>query len=173
MTIFDFNDIHSHTPGEGRVLSVDVTDPADVARLMPGQYFTVGVHPWNSDKPIDWVSFGELLKSPFCVGMGECGIDRRRGPSIEIQESVFRRQLDMARSLGVPVVLHVVGAIDRVLALRKEYGRDIPWIFHGFRGKPATAKQLVDAGIHVSLGKNFNAEVPQVVDSAFIHHETD
>ena len=52
MTIFDFNDIHSHTPGEGRVLSVDVTDPADVARLMPGQYFTVGVHPWNSDKPI-------------------------------------------------------------------------------------------------------------------------
>ncbi|MDE6543129.1 MAG: TatD family hydrolase [Muribaculaceae bacterium] len=173
MTIFEFSDIHSHTPGDGRVLSVDVTDPADVARLEPGQYFTAGVHPWNADKPVDWAMLGELLGSPFCVGIGECGLDRRRGPDLDVQEEVLRRQLDMARSSGMPVVLHVVGAIDRVLALRKEYGRGVPWIIHGFRGKAATARQLVAAGIHLSLGKNFNAEVPEAVDPAFIHHETD
>ncbi len=173
MTIFDFNDIHSHTPGEGRVLSVDVTDPDDMTRLTTGQYFTAGVHPWNADKPADWTKLSEMLRSPFCVGIGECGLDLRRGPALDVQEAVLRPQLDMAQTLGLPVVLHVVGATDRVLALRKEYGREVPWIIHGFRGKAATARQLVGAGIHVSLGKNFNAEVPEAVDPAFIHHETD
>lgn len=173
MTIFDFSDIHSHTPGEGRVLSVDVTDQADVARLEPGQYFTAGVHPWNADKPVDWSMLVQLLGSPFCVGIGECGLDRRRGPALDVQEAVLRRQLDIAQGLDMPVVLHIVGATDRLLALRKEYGRQIPWIVHGFRGKGATARQLAEAGIHVSLGKNFNAEVPLAVDPVFIHHETD
>lgn len=173
MNIFDFNDIHSHTPGQGRVLSVDITCPEEVARLVPGQYFTVGVHPWHADRPVDWDLFSQLLESPFCVGVGECGIDRRRGPAPEIQEEVLRRQLDMASCRSKPVVLHLVGAIDRLLALRKSYTDSTPWIIHGFRGKPATAKQLVDAGIHISLGQRFNPQVIDEVDAAFIHRETD
>lgn len=173
MKISDFKDIHSHTPGEGRVLSVDITDPGDVARLAEGQYFTVGVHPWHADAEVDWALFMKLLASPYCVGMGECGLDRRRGPAMEVQERVLRRQLDIAAEAHVPVVLHIVGALDRLLALRKEYGCDELWIVHGFRGKAATARQLAAARIGISLGVRFNADVPDVVDSALIYRETD
>lgn len=173
MTILDFEDIHSHTPGKGRVLSVDVTDSKDLEKLAPGQYFTAGVHPWHADACVDWLSLGRLLDSPYCVGVGECGIDMRRGPDAAVQEVILRRQLDMSVEKGLPVVLHIVGAIDRLLALRKEYGAEGLWIVHGFRGKAATARQLVAAGIHISLGERYNPGVPDSVDSLFIHGETD
>ncbi len=173
MTIFDFNDIHSHTPGNGRVLSVDITDPCDIARIVPEQYFTVGVHPWHADRLFDQDLFERLIGSPYCVGIGECGIDLRRGPEIRIQECVLRRQLDMAQTSGLPVVLHIVGAVDRLLALRKEYGQDMTWIVHGFRGKAATARQLCDAGIHISLGKKYQSDIVDSIATEFIHRETD
>ena len=85
----------------------------------------------------------------------------------------MRRQLDMAQTSGLPVVLHIVGAVDRLLALRKEYGQDMTWIVHGFRGKAATARQLCDAGIHISLGKKYQSDIIDSIAPEFIHRETD
>lgn len=124
MTIFDFNDIHSHTPGNGRVLSVDITDPCDIARIVPEQYFTVGVHPWHADRLFDQDLFERLIGSPYCVGIGECGIDLRRGPEIRIQECVLRRQLDSCaphRGSGRPFARITQGIWAR-------YDMDCTWV---------------------------------------------
>lgn len=173
MTIFDFNDIHSHTPGSGRVLSVDITDQEDIAKLTDGQYFTAGIHPWHADFNADFRLLSQLTESPYCVGIGECGIDMRRGPSADIQLPVLRRQLDMAQITCLPVVLHIVGALDKILFLRKEYGEKVPWIVHGFRGKVVTANQLIASGIYISLGERSNLEISKIIDSRFILRESD
>ncbi|MBO4550274.1 MAG: TatD family hydrolase, partial [Bacteroidaceae bacterium] len=105
-----------------------------------------------------------LLSPPFegvgegFLAIGECGLDAVRGPSMDIQEEVFLRQVALSEELGKPLVIHCVKAIDRLLLLRRQQHPTMPWMFHGFRGKPQQLRSLIDAGFYVSFGFNHNEE---------------
>lgn len=151
-------DIHTHS-GAPRPDAVLCIDPVETPFLPDGDGFlSVGIHPWNADKADSetWMRLERWLDDERVVAIGEIGIDRLRGPRIEIQVDVFAAQIDMARSRGLPVVIHCVRAFDLLLAVRKKMnptvGDGIQWILHGFRGKPALARQLLDAGIDLSYG---------------------
>lgn len=143
---------------------------------MPGFLYSVGIHPWDSGRCAE-SDFKALLidaNSPEVVAIGECGIDRLRGPEIEIQQSVFRRQAEIAEKVGKPLLIHCVRAYDKILELHRELRpQRSQWIIHGFRGKPELARQLTRAGIYLSLGERFNPQVPGSVDPRFIVRETD
>ncbi|KAJ9459168.1 hypothetical protein DIPPA_08303 [Diplonema papillatum] len=96
-------------------------------------YFTAGLHPcfakfWSDDT----ASFlTNALSHERCVAVGECGIDTFVAPSeaqpgspVDVQAWVFRRQLQLARHVGLPVVVHErgPGAQDVVLACLREEG---------------------------------------------------
>ena len=165
------DDFHTHRPLSPR--AIINTAPGD--RRPEGYLYSVGIHPWDS-ADASQSDFEALLadaKLPDVVAVGECGIDRLRGPQEALQRSAFIPQLEIAETVGKPVIIHCVRATDAILALRRSMRPKVDWILHGFRGKPETARQLARAGIFISLGERFNPDVLSAVDPAMIVRETD
>lgn len=168
--IFDYKDIHTHIPGEDRVMSVDFTRP--FPDIPPEQAITIGVHPWYADSNIDWISFEKALTDPRVVGIGEAGLDAVKGPALDVQIPVFEKQIVLSQKYNLPLIIHSVRNNHRILELKKFFKPVVPWIIHGFRGKPEEAKKLLNAGLHLSLGTLHNLEVARILHPN-IHHETD
>lgn len=165
------DDFHTHRPLSPRAIINTVP-----GQLRPeGYLYSVGIHPWDS-ADASQSDFEALLvdaKRPEVVAIGECGIDRLRGPQEALQRSVLIPQLEVAETVGKPVIIHCVRATDVILALRRALHPSVDWIIHGFRGKPETARQLARSGIFISLGERFNPGVLSAVDPAMIVRETD
>ena len=64
----------------------------------------------------------------------------------------------MAEALQKPVILHCVKALDEMLGILKKYDNLKNVVFHGFRGKPTQAGQLMSKGYYLSFGIHFNEE---------------
>lgn len=165
-------DIHTHCDSPGNDCIVCITPEQDFGQ---GCYYSVGIHPWNAGNA-DEKTFGRLASMATdnrVVAIGEAGLDALRGPDLEIQEHVFRRQAHLAEETGKPLIIHVVRSFNRLIELKKEMNPSVPWIIHGFRGKPQLAVQLVRIGFYLSLGKKFNDAVLTAVPHEFLLHESD
>ena len=111
--------------------------------------FSVGVHPWDSDVK----SADELISAmshPNCRAIGEIGLDRLQGPSIEIQRAMLLDQLSLANEHKKPVLFHIVKAWDEFYSLVKSQ-QQTPWIIHGFN-TPKQFPRLVQTKVIFSLG---------------------
>ena len=128
---------------------------------------TWGIHPWKADETFVVPDLSAKL------AIGECGLDGLRGPSMEVQESVFLEQIRLSEELGKPLIIHCVKAFDRLLQLRKELNPKQSWMFHGFRGKPQQLRSLLDAGFFVSFGFQHNEESLRICPIDRLLLETD
>ncbi len=100
-------------------------------------------------------------RSAKVVGIGECGLDYYRLPEggdheaiKEAQRAAFRGQLDLARELDLPVMIHCREAHDEVLRMLEEYreaGRPIRGNVHCFTGTWAEAQRYLALGFYVSF----------------------
>lgn len=119
----------------------------------------------------------QIFVDPAVVAIGETGLDALRGAPLDIQEEIFRQHIKASEELGKPLIIHLVKAYDRLMSIRKEMRPAIPWIIHGFRGKPQLVGQLSSAGasnqIYFSIGERFNAESIAVIPSDRLLIETD
>lgn len=171
MTILD---IHTHCALEPEsLLSVDAAMPP---AAMPAQPFSVGVHPWHADAPAEAFELVEKWGSnDLCLAIGECGIDRRRQPDIDIrlQKSLFERHVELSENLCKPLVIHCVAAADVLLDVRRRMHPRMPWAVHGFRGKPQLAAELLRHGMWLSLGARFNAATAAMIPAGRLLLETD
>lgn len=162
------SDIHTHNP-QARDAIINL-EPG-MAMRADGLY-SAGWHPWWAQPRMDWVE--AMAGDGRVVAIGECGIDKRRGiGTVEEQLALTRRHAELAERLGLPLILHIVGAWSEIIGLRKEMRPRQEWIIHGFRGKPELARQLVCAGFGISLGKRYNPGVPAVVPEEKLYRETD
>ena len=142
-------DFHTHhLPTENGVVAV--VDGRD----------TWGIHPWQvgqSPLPKDLEEASEVDWETL-LAIGECGLDALRGASMERQEEVFLQHIALSERLGKPLIVHCVKALDRLLRLRREQKPTMPWMLHGFRGKPQQLRSLLDAGFYIGFGFRHNAE---------------
>ena len=142
-------DFHTHhLPTENGVVAV--VDGRD----------TWGIHPWQvgqSPLPKDLEEASEVDWETL-LAIGECGLDALRGASMERQEKVFLQHIALSERLGKPLIVHCVKALDRLLRLRREHPPTMPWMLHGFRGKPQQLRSLLDAGFYIGFGFRHNAE---------------
>lgn len=136
-----FFDFHTHR----------VPEAADVVAVVDGRD-TWGIHPWRADVP----AAVPVLEGRLAIG--ECGLDALRGPALDVQEAVLYRQVLLSEAQGLPLVIHCVKALDRLLALRREWHPSQPWMLHGFRGKPQQLRSLLAAGFYVSFGAQYNPD---------------
>jgi len=121
-----------------------------LAESTEGLWAAVGVHPHDaSTVSADTIeALRKLAASGRAVAMGETGLDFYRDLSPRVaQESSFRRHLDLAAELRMPVVIHCRDAQERLLAILREYaGAGLALVWHSFDGAPAHAADALSLG---------------------------
>lgn len=115
-------------------------------------YSSVGVHP-HSGQEIDDGSLAELARlsqAEKVCAIGEIGLDYHYDfcPR-EIQLTAFERQLQLARELDLPVIIHSREAANDTLELLKKYRPK--GIVHCFSGSLETAKEVLKLGMYIGF----------------------
>ena len=130
-------------------------------------YATAGVHPHDAkDTPKDYLDqICDLLKFDKMIAAGEMGLDYYRNISEpEIQNRVFREQLELAQSLGKPVIFHNRDADANVLKVLSDFP-NVTGVAHCFSSNLETAKAFLDMGYYISFAGNLtfkNSHLPEV-----------
>lgn len=164
--------IDCHTHDTTRTDAIISVSPA-LFRPEEGKHYSVGIHPWETGATPYFELLERAAAHPSVAAIGETGVDRLRGAGIDTQTDVFRRHIALSESLRKPLILHVVKALDIILAVKKECRPAMPWIWHGFRGNATMAKQLADNGILLSLGSHFNTDAAASIPADKLLVETD
>ncbi len=129
---------------------------ARLARDHPRVWATVGVHPHGAsdaaDDDLAWIV--DLLHHEGVLGIGETGLDYHYDHSPrDVQRRVFRRQLELAKRLEVPVVIHDREAHDDCFAiLEEELPPQHPVLLHCFSGDAALMERALGRGYYLGLG---------------------
>ena len=130
-------------------------------------YATAGVHPHDAkDTPKDYLDqICDLLKFDKMIAAGEMGLDYYRNISEpEIQNRVFREQMDLAQSLGKPVIFHNRDADADMLKVLSDFP-NVTGVAHCFSSNLETAKAFLDMGYYISFAGNLtfkNSHLPEV-----------
>ncbi len=109
-------------------------------------YATVGVHPTDIGIYTDSIEreLEELARHPKVVAIGEIGLDYHwMKDEKERQKEVFRSQMNIARKMKKPVVIHAREATADTLEILKEY-KDVRGILHCYPGSYESAKEIID-----------------------------
>lgn len=165
-------DIHTH-----HLLTVDGAKcilnrtPEDFTPA-EGCWYSVGVHPWHLDKK----ALDKLYLAASCpqvVAIGETGFDKLASASMPLQMEFFEYHACLAEKLKKPLIIHMVRSLDDVLLLKKRIKPKMPWIIHGFRGKPLVAYQLLQHDFYLSYGEKYNEESLRITSPERLFLETD
>jgi TatD DNase family protein len=122
----------------------------------PRLFAAVGIHPHDA-ATLDDAALGRLRQmatDPRVVALGEIGLDFYRNLSPrDDQERAFRAQVELARALALPIVIHTRESDTEVLALLEQWrDGDYRGILHCFGSDVATAQRAFDLGLHVGIG---------------------
>lgn len=124
------------------------------ANNYPDVYLTIGYHPSEAVKinDADLIYLENSLKNNKVVGIGEIGLDYHYGKDdILEQQSLFRKQLLIARKYQLPVVIHSRDSTMDTINILKEYP-DIKGVIHCFSGSLETAKEFISMGYMLGIG---------------------
>jgi len=130
-----------------------------IAALWPDVRFSVGVHPHQAHQfaanpaQAATVVREQIARTPAARAVGEIGLDYHYDFSPrDVQHAVFRAQVQLARELSLPVVIHTREADEDTLAiLRDAGGGEVRGVLHCFTGGPSLADGGLDLGFYVSL----------------------
>ena len=119
-------------------------------------YGAVGVHPSDSAELSDdnFDRIRQMCADEKCVAIGEIGLDYYwPEPDHEIQKKWFVRQLDLAREVKLPVVIHSRdAAADTVQILKDNNAGDIGGVVHCFSYSKEVAIECVKMGFYIGVG---------------------
>ena len=174
--------------GVGTIVNVcadwdSVTEVVEMVQNYPFMYAAVGLHP-DEVGDLDDERF-TFLKSQCqnekVVAIGEIGLDYYwDNESHDVQKQWFVRQLELARELDLPVIIHSRDAAEDTLKIMKEYAQGLRGVIHCFSYSKELAEEYVKMGFHIGIGgvvtfKNGKKlkEVAEVVPLERILLETD
>ena len=172
MEYFDVHTHHAPLHPEQAILACSIKDIP-----LPGTgIVSVGIHPWflteeNADIQLHWLE--EAVKLPQVVAIGECGMDKLRGISIDKQLDVFKECIVLSERMSLPVIVHAVKCMEELIRLKKEMKPQMPWIIHGFRGNVSVAKSLLNQGLYLSFGEYYQEESMRITPLERLFLETD
>lgn len=171
----DFFNIHTHVSvhPESEILSLA---PEELSTDNRSLYASVGIHPWTLTKEnadIQWNALHESIKDKRIVAIGECGLDKLKGPSMELQTAVFKQEAALAEDSSLPLIIHCVKAFNELIQLKKEISPRQSWIIHGFRGKLPLALDCIRHGFYLSIGSHFQENTLKTIPLDRLFIETD
>lgn len=135
-------------------------------------FFALGIHPhhvheWNSEVSL-WLD--EKLRHPKVKAVGEAGLDFfNTTNSKELQENVFRFQIELALQHQKPIILHIRDAFSDAYRIISDYP-ELKFVVHCFTGTAQDVEWIVQLGGYISLSgivtfsnaKNLQAVVPTI-----------
>lgn len=176
LTRYPWTDIHTHinflerTPEETLQLCKDAnvrrlitigTEPGDLQivldlaeKFYPSVVCTLGIHPHEAEKFTDDIEAFIRKNAPRkeVVAIGEIGLDYFYSHSEHsVQREVFRRQLQMAQDLGLPVEIHTRDAEEDTKLILKEFQGKVKGVLHCFTGTKNLAMAALDLGFNISI----------------------
>lgn len=119
-------------------------------------YGAIGVHPSETaelnDEAFEWLR--QQCQLEKCVAVGEIGLDYYWDePDKELQKEWFRRQLNLARELAKPVIIHSRDAAkDTVDLMTEEHAEEIGGVIHCYSYTKETAEVFLKMGFYFGIG---------------------
>ncbi len=149
----------------------------DYAEKYNGIWAVVGLHPSHlfeqhiDEDEISYESNHEIFdaekyralvaRSPKVAGIGECGLDYYRLPENipheevkQRQQETFRQQLELAREVDLPIMIHCRDAHDDLATILEEYvaaEKHVRGNIHCFTGTWAEAERYLQLGFYISF----------------------
>lgn len=164
--------------------SASIEPMLELERNYPGTCFPMmGLHPcsvkenWESEMALveEW-----LGKRKFAA-VGEMGIDLYWDKTfVEEQKIVFKKQVELANTYKLPIVIHSRDSFEMIYELLQETRKESPQgIFHCFTGTREQAERAMQMGFHLGIGGVLtfkNSGLDKVVETIGLEHlvlETD
>lgn len=158
-----------------------IIEGLDVINKYENIYMTIGFHPSEAnittDEDLLWLE--KLIEeNNKIIAVGEIGLDYYWvKDNKELQKDLFKKQLDIAARLNLPVIIHTREATQETYDMLKEY--DLKGIIHCYSGSLEMAKEYIKIGYKIGIGgvvtfKNTNlVDVVKEIDIKDITLETD
>ena len=127
-----------------------------VADRWRGVRFATGVHPHAAapyaGRPADAAAVTRAhAKAYAACAIGEIGLDYHYDFAPRaVQQDVFAAQVDLARELDLPIIIHTREATDDTFALLRQ-APGVRGVFHCFTGDVAMARRALDIDFHISF----------------------
>ena len=130
-----------------------------IARRYPEVFYAVGVHPYDLEK-YDEARLLAFADDEKCVAVGECGLDYYRLPEdeaqrheeIAAQKRLFAAQIELAKRLRKPLIVHIRDASDDAMALLLEHGAgEVGGVLHCYNADEQLLK-MADHGFYFGIG---------------------
>lgn len=146
--------------GVGTIVNVGATvksidEVVEMAEKYPHMYAAVGVHPDEVGGLTEeiFLHMKEQCSREKVVAIGEIGLDYYwDNESHDLQKYWFVKQLQLAREMDLPVVIHSRDATEDTLEIMKEHASDLRGVIHCFSGSVQTAQQYVQMGYFIGVG---------------------
>jgi len=120
-------------------------------------FAVVGVHPHDAkDVDENYIQqLRELAKEEKVVAIGEIGLDYYYDNSPrDIQRKIFTEQINLAKELNLPIVIHTRDAAQETFDILKEAASDgsIKGVMHCYSGSVEMALEYIKLGFYISIG---------------------
>ncbi|MBF0160765.1 MAG: TatD family hydrolase [Magnetococcales bacterium] len=129
--------------------------PNLVALRAPSLHIALGLHPlFTPSHPADGVArLAQWVERCRPIAMGEIGLDALASHATQpLQQALFDAQLDLARQMRLPLLLHVRKAHDAVLARLRQTAFPYGGIVHAFSGSLQQAHSYIRMGFCLGMG---------------------
>lgn len=119
-------------------------------------YGAAGVHPTETaeltDEKIDWLK--SVAKNDKIVAIGEIGLDYYyKEPEPAVQRKWFEAQMELAREVKLPVIIHSRDAANETVTMMKALkAGEIGGVIHCFSYSPEIARDFLNMGFYLGIG---------------------
>lgn len=170
-------DIHTHRFTDSAPEDVLLSCPV-LKKEIPAEavYLSAEIHPWHltaENLSCQIERMENMLSDSRVLALGEVGLDKLTECPYPIQIKAFEEIVRISESNGKPLIIHCVKSVDELIAIRKKMRPALPWIMHGFRGKPQQADSLLRHGFYLSFGEHYNSQVMKEIPIERLFLETD
>ena len=127
----------------------------DMAQRFPFMYAAVGIHPdeVGSLNEESFARMKELFLRDKVIAVGEIGLDYYWDKeSHDLQKQWFIRQIDLARELCLPILIHSRESAADTFAIMKEHAQGLKGVIHCYSYSKEMAKEYVNMGFYIGVG---------------------
>jgi len=96
---------------------------------------------------------GQLARTEEIVAIGVCGLDKLASASMDVQQFVFEKHIEIAEKVQKPLIIHCVRSFNELVQIKNFSGSTVEWIVHGFNNDLQVADMLLRHEMFLSFGK--------------------